>query len=102
MKKLKRFVLFVLILAGILALLKPTEADFESWVNNKASKERGTAKGENLIEKLADKGVTTVNQLQILGTYRYNNHYVLAIVDAKENGEKVHFVGIAGIWIPLP
>lgn len=102
MKKLIRFVVFFLILIGALAFFKPTEKDFESWVNAKSSRERENAKGDNLIEKLADKGVTTAGQMQLLATYRYTNHHVAAYVEAHANGEKKEFIGVAGFWIPLP
>ena len=102
MKKLIRFIVFILVIAGALAFFKPTEKNFEDWVKKEAAEKRGNAKGENVIEKLVDKGITTATQLQILGTYQYNNHYVLSIVKANANGEQLQYLGIAGFWVQLP
>jgi hypothetical protein len=71
MKKLIRSVLFLLVIAGALFVFKPTSSDFETWVKKEGVEKRGNAKGENIVEKLVDKGVTTATQLQILATYRY-------------------------------
>ncbi|MCF8361240.1 MAG: hypothetical protein K9G70_01320 [Prolixibacteraceae bacterium] len=102
MKKLIRFIVIVLIAAGLLAFFKPSEENFESWLKNNSSKKRENAKGDNQVEKLVDKGLTTATQLQVLATYQYANHHVLAIVDANANGEKLTYVGIAGTWVKLP
>lgn len=92
----------MLIAAGALAIFKPTENDFENWLKSHSAKKRGNAKGDNFIEKLVDKGVTTAEQLQVLATYQYNNHYVFVTVDAKANGEDIKYLGVAGQWIQLP
>lgn len=102
MKKLFRLVILLLILAVALLFLKPTAKDFETWVKKEAVKKRGNAKGDNFVEKLADKGVTTATQLQLLATYRYFDHKLVAVVEAHANGEKETFIGIASIWIPIP
>ena len=102
MKKIIRFFVFLLVLAAAMVILKPSSHDFESWVKEDAARKRGKAKGENIVEKLVDKGVTTANQLQLLATYRYDDHVVIATVEAVANGEKVQFVGIVGTWIKLP
>ncbi|MBN2261330.1 MAG: hypothetical protein JW735_00330 [Prolixibacteraceae bacterium] len=102
MKKLIRGVLFLLVVAGALAIFKPDQSNFENWLKDYSARKRGNAKGENVVEKLVDKGVTTAEQLQILATYQYNNHYVFSTVEAHANGEKLTFVGVAGTWIPLP
>ncbi|MDA3880406.1 MAG: hypothetical protein PF436_08465 [Prolixibacteraceae bacterium] len=102
MKKLVRFVIGLLIIAGALAFFKPTESDFEKWINSSSSKKRGNAKGDNAVEKLVDKGLTTATQVQVLSTYNYSNHHVLAAVKANANGEKLTYVGIAGFWVKLP
>lgn len=102
MKKLSRFIVFILIIAGALAFFKPSESDFEVWLKKDSAVKRGNAKGENVIEKIVDKGVTTATQLQILGTYRYNNYHVLAIVEANANGEKLQYIGLAGMWVKIP
>jgi hypothetical protein len=102
MKKLFRILVVLFIAAGALAIFKPTENDFENWLKTHSAKKRGNAKGDNLVEKLVDKGVTTAEQLQVLATYEYDNHYVFASVNAKANGEDLKYIGIAGTWIPLP
>lgn len=102
MKKLIRAIVFLVIVGGALAIFKPDQSNFENWINNHSAKQRGNAQGDNMIEKLVDKGVTTATQLQVLATYRYSNHYVFATVDAHANGEKVKYVGAAGTWIQLP
>lgn len=102
MKKLARFFVFILVVAGALAFFKPSEKDFEIWLKKESAEKRGDAKGDNVIEKLVDKGVTTATQLQILGTYRYNNYHVLALVKANANGERLQYVGLAGIWVKIP
>jgi len=102
MKKLIRFVVFLVIIAAALAIFKPTESDFEVWVKKEGIEKREKAKGENVVEKLVDKGVTTATQLQLLATYRYTNHYLVAVVDANANGKKMKFIGIATLWIPVP
>lgn len=102
MKKLIRFVVVLLILAAVLAIFKPGESDFESWINKSSSKQRGNAKGDNVVEKLVDKGVTTATQVQVLSTYQYSNHYVLASVKARANGEMLNYLGVAGFWVKLP
>ena len=101
MKKLIRFVVTIVILAGLLFLLKPNSNDFENWVKKNAAKKRGNAKGDNVIERLVDKGATTATQLQILATYRNEDHILWTIVEATANGEKLKYIGIAKIWIPL-
>jgi uncharacterized protein YxeA len=102
MKKLVRFIAVVLIATGLLAFFKPSEGDFESWMKNNSSKKRENAKGNNPVEKLVDKGLTTATQLQVLATYQYSNHHVLAIVKANANGEKLTYLGLAGTWVKLP
>lgn len=102
MKKLIRFVAILLVIAGALALSKPSAKSFETWVKKEAVEKRSQAKGDNVVEKLVDKGVTTAAQLQILATYRYTDHKLIALVEAHANGEKLTFVGIATFWIPLP
>ncbi len=102
MKKLIRFIAIVLIVAGLLAFFKPSEDNFENWLKNNSSKKRENAKGDNTVEKLVDKGLTTATQLQVLATYQYTNHHVLAIIEANANGEKLTYVGLAGTWLILP
>ncbi|MGF7140830.1 hypothetical protein [Roseimarinus sediminis] len=102
MKKITRWVAILLIITGALAFFKPSESDFEAWVNARSAKKRTNAKGDNMVERLADKAVTSAEQVQLLSTYRYSNHHVIAIVEAGANGEKKKFLGIAGTWIPLP
>ena len=102
MKKLVRGIVFLLVIAGALAIFKPDQSNFENWLKDYSARKRGNAKGENVVEKLVDKGVTTAAQLQILATYQYSNHYVFATVEALANGEKLTYIGVAGTWIPLP
>lgn len=102
MKKLIRFVVILLILAGVLAIFKPADSNFESWINSSSSKQRGNAKGDNVVDKLVDKGLTTATQVQVLATYQYTDHYVVASVKARANGEKLNYLGIAGFWVELP
>ena len=102
MKKLGRFLVFILIVAGLLAFFKPGEKDFEEWLKKESVEKRVNAKGDNVVEKLIDKGTTTVTQLQILGTYQYHNYHVCAIVKANANGEKLQYLGVAGTWMKLP
>jgi hypothetical protein len=102
MKKLIRFVVILLVLSGILALTKPGSKSFETWVKKKAVEKRSQPDGENVVEKLVNKGVTTAVQMQILATYRYNDHKLVALVAAHANGEKLTFLGIATFWIPIP
>lgn len=102
MKKLVRTILILLLAAGALAVFKPTEKDFETWMNNQSSKKRGNAKGDNVVEKLVDKGAITATQLQVLATYEYYNHLVFATVEAHANGEKIIYLGVARTWIKLP
>lgn len=102
MKRLIRIVAIILVLSGILALTKPGTKSFESWVKKEAFEKRSQPKGENVVEKLVDKGVTTAAQLQILATYRYTDHKLIALVEAHANGEKLTFIGIASFWIPVP
>lgn len=102
MKKLFRLIVALLILAVALLFFKPSAKNFETWVKKDAVEKRENAKGDNIIEKLADKGVTTVTQLQILATYRYTDHKLVAYVEAHANGEKLQFIGIAGFWIKVP
>ncbi|MBN2805388.1 MAG: hypothetical protein JXR22_01920 [Prolixibacteraceae bacterium] len=102
MKKLIRFVVILLVLAGALALTKPGTKSFETWVKKEAVEKRSQPKGDDLVEKLVDKGVTTAAQLQILATYRYTDHKLIALVEAHANGKKITFLGIATFWIPIP
>ena len=101
MKKLIRFVVAIVILAGLLFLLKPNANDFENWVKKNAAKKRGNAKGDNVVERLVDKGATTAKQLQILATYRNEDHILWTTVEATANGEQLKYIGVAKIWIPL-
>jgi hypothetical protein len=89
MKWIIRFLLIIIVFAGVLAITKPTDKDFESWVKNKYAQKREKATGENVIEKLVDKGAKTATELQILATYRYTDL------------EKKNFVGFAKIWVAL-
>jgi hypothetical protein len=102
MKKIIRFFLFLIVIAGALAITKPTDKDFESWVKNKYAHKREKATGENVIEKLADKGAKTATELQILTTYRYTDLIFAAKTEAWANGEKKNSIGFAKIWIALP
>lgn len=102
MKKLIRLILGLVLVAGVLALLKPSAKDFESWLQENSAKQRSNAKGENVVEKLVDKGVTTATQLQVLATYQYTDHKVIAVVEANANGEKYRYVGLATTWVKLP
>ncbi|MFA9391186.1 MAG: hypothetical protein ACERKD_15360 [Prolixibacteraceae bacterium] len=102
MKKLIRFVVVILILVGALAFFKPSASNFETWLKKEAAHDREEAKGDNIVEKLVDKGLTTATQLQILATYQYSDHKIAAIVEANANGEKLKFLGVATFWIPLP
>ena len=102
MKKLTRFLVFALVLTGALALFKPDAKDFEVWLKKESAEKRGNAKGDNIVEKYIDKGTTTLTQLQILGTYKYDNHYFFATVNASANGEKLRYLGIAAIWLKIP
>ena len=102
MKKIFRFLIFLLVVAGVLALLKPSESNFEEWMRTDSAKKRANAKGENLVERMVDKGLTTATQVQILATYQYTNHYVVAIVDATANGEEYTYLGIAKTWVKIP
>lgn len=102
MKKLIRFIAIILIAAGLLAIFKPSDDNFESWLKNNSSIKRKNAKGDNAVEKLVNKGLTTATQLQVLASYQYTNHHVLAIVKANANGEKLTYVGLAGTWVKLP
>lgn len=102
MKKLIRFIAILLIAAGLLAFFKPSEDNFENWLKNNSSKKRENAKGDNTVEKLVEKGLTTATQLQVLATYQYTNHHVLAIIEANANGEELTYVGLAGTWVKLP
>lgn len=102
MKKISRFIVFILIIVGAMAFFKPSEKDFESWLKTNSAAKRGNAKGDNVIEKLVDKGLTTATQLQVLATYSYSNYHVLAVVNANANGEKQKYVGIVGTWIKIP
>lgn len=102
MKKLIRFVIAIVVVAGTLALLKPSAKDFEGWLKDDSAGKRNNAKGDNVVEKLVDVGATTATQLQVLATYRYNDHKVIAFVEANANGEKYRYVGIATTWFKLP
>ncbi len=102
MKKNVRFILVLIVIAGALAVFKPSEGHFEDWLRADSAKKRGNAKGDNVIEKLVDKGLTTATQLQILATSNYTNYYVIAVVDATANGDDYKYVGIAGTWVKLP
>jgi len=86
---------------GLLFMLKPTASDFESWLKKSAVRKRGKAQGENVVDRLVEKGVVTATQLQILATYRHQDHLVWTTVEATANGEKLIFIGVAKIWIPL-
>jgi hypothetical protein len=63
MKKFLKILLFIVAIAGLLAVLKPTDTDFQHWVREKYALKRVNAKGENFFEKLVDKGVTTTTEL---------------------------------------
>lgn len=102
MKKFIRFIIFLAIVAVALFIFKPDAQNFENWLKESSAKKQDNAKGDNVVERLIDKGVTTATQLQILGTYSYNDHYVFATVDASANGEKIQYLGIATTWIQLP
>lgn len=101
MRKLLRIIALGFLAFGLLFVLKPTPNDFENWIKKNAAKKRGNAKGENMVERLVDKGATTATQLQILATYRNEDHLVWTTVEANANGEKLKYIGIAKIWIPL-
>lgn len=75
---------------------KPDESNFELWVKKEAAEKRGKTK--NLVQK----GVSVATQIQILATYKYSNYQIIAFVEAKANGNKMKFVGIANTWILLP
>ncbi|HPR32983.1 MAG TPA: hypothetical protein PLK12_12840 [Prolixibacteraceae bacterium] len=102
MKKLTRFVLFLIVLAGALAFLKPTEKDFEEWVKKDFARKREKVDENNIIDQLAEKGINKATELQVLGSYQYSNHFVAARVDAWANLQKVRYLGVAGLWIKLP
>jgi hypothetical protein len=102
MKKFVRFIFVLIVIAGALAIFKPSENNFEEWLRADSAKKRAKARGDNAVEKLVDKGLTTATQLQVLANYKYSNHYVIAVVDSKANGDDYKFVGIAGTWIKLP
>lgn len=102
MKKFRNFVIFLIILAGALAFLKPTEDDFEKWIKKDSARKRENVKGSNVIDQLAEKGINKATELQVLSTYKYNNHFIAATVDAWANLEEVKYLGVAGIWVKLP
>lgn len=101
MRKGLRIIALLFFAFGLLFVLKPTSNDFENWVKKNAAKKRGNAQGDNMVERLVDKGVTTATQLQILATYRNEDHIIWTTVEAMANGEKLKFIGVAKIWIPL-
>ncbi|MBN1925008.1 MAG: hypothetical protein JW798_04165 [Prolixibacteraceae bacterium] len=102
MKKFRNFVIFLIIVAGALAFLKPTEDDFEKWVKKDFANKRERVKEKNVIDQLAEKGINKATELQVLSTYKYNNHFIAATVDAWANLEEVKYLGVAGLWIKLP
>lgn len=101
MRKGLRIIALGFLVFGLLFVLKPTSNDFESWLKKSAARKRGKAQGENVVERLVEKGVVTATQLQILATYRHHDHLVWTTVEATANGEKLKFIGVAKIWIPL-
>ncbi|MCF8360267.1 MAG: hypothetical protein K9H26_16055 [Prolixibacteraceae bacterium] len=102
MKKLTRFVIFLIVLAGALAFLKPTEDDFKTWVKKDFARKRENVKENNVLDQLAEKGINKATELQLISSYEYHNHYIAATVEAWANLEKVKYLGVAGIWIKLP
>jgi uncharacterized protein YxeA len=102
MKKLIRTILILVVAAIALVWLKPSDDNFEQWVHKRYKTKRQNANGENLVEKLADKGVNALTEVQVLATYKYSNHYLFATAKAYANGEEKKYLGIAGTWLPLP
>jgi hypothetical protein len=102
MKKLVRTLIILAIAAIALAYFKPTDDDFEQWVHNRYKTKRQNSTGENVIEKLADKGANALTEVQLLASYQYSNHYLFATAKAYANGEEKKYLGIVGTWLPLP
>lgn len=102
MRKFVRLLFLILVIGIALLFLKPTAKDFETWVKKEGVEQRRKAKGDNIVEKIVDKGLTTATQLQLLATYRYTDHKLVALVEANANGDKNTYVGIATFWISVP
>jgi hypothetical protein len=90
--------LLLIVAMGSFALYKskPNEDNFELWVKKEAAEKR--KKSGNLVQK----GVSIATQIQLLATYRYSDNLLFATVEAKANGEKLHFLGMANTWFLLP
>lgn len=101
-RKIKRFLILLLVVAAVLAVFKPSEESFKTWIEEKYTQERQDAKADNLIEELVVKGSRALTQVQILSDFDYVNYYVFARVDAYANGKKYRYMGVATRWIELP
>lgn len=96
---MKKSIKLAVALAAVLVLLavtKPNEESFETYIDKKYTPKDNSKNTE--LENLVNKAIKTGVNIQANTTKTYVDHTLYAMVTTKELLDEEHYIGILGFW----
>lgn len=92
MKKLLLLVLALVLVMGAALATRPDRASFQRRITRLAQPEGGS---------LLDRASSALRKIEAGFTLEYHDHNLWAVGEVRQGGERLRYLGVFGVWIPL-